>query len=97
MGWEGYGVELSKTYYDYSVKVAGLKNIYRGDIFSAEFPNNYFDYVLSWHSIEHVPNAKNFLLEIHRILKNNKVLRIGTPHINSFIHRINFIISIDII
>lgn len=33
MGWEGYGVELSKKYCDYAIEVAGLKNIYRGDIF----------------------------------------------------------------
>jgi len=93
MGWEGYGVELSTTYCDFAVKVKGVKNIMRGDIFKAEFPNNFFDYVLSWHTIEHVLDPKKFLLEIHRVIKRDSTLKIGTPHINSFIHRSGYLIS----
>lgn len=93
MGWEGYGVELSKQYCDYSIEVAGLKNIYRGDLYRAEFPDNFFDYVLSWHTIEHVPDAKKLLLEIHRITKKDCKLRIGTPHINNFSNWSNHIIA----
>ncbi len=93
MGWEGYGVELSKTYYDYATNVEGLKRIYKGDIFTPQFPDNFFDHLLAWHVIEHVTDAKQFLMEIRRIIKPGRELYIGTPHINGFYITSNRIIA----
>lgn len=90
LGWEGYGIELSKEYHDYAINVIGLMNIYRGDIFSPQFQDNFFDHIYAWHVIEHVPDAKEFLREIQRILKPEGGLVIGTPHINGFHTKTNY-------
>ena len=92
MGWEGYGVELSKTYCDYAKNMENLKHIFCGDIFSAQFEDNYFDHIYVWHVIEHVPDPKKFLMEIQRILKPRCELVIGTPHINGFHVKTNYLL-----
>lgn len=93
MGWEGYGVELSKTYCNYAKNIEGIEHIFCGDIFSAQFKDNYFNHIYMWHVIEHVTDPKKFLMEIQRILKPGGELVIGTPHINGFHIKINYLLK----
>jgi ubiquinone/menaquinone biosynthesis C-methylase UbiE len=43
------------------------------------YPDNYFDYVFSKSSIEHINNTDNFLSEIYRVLRPRGTLVILTP------------------
>ena len=44
------------------------------------FEDNSVDYILAEHIIEHLQSPNKFLEEIHRILKDDGVARIETPH-----------------
>ncbi len=44
------------------------------------FPNNTFDVAISNHVLEHVPNQKLHLSEIHRVLKKGGILYLATPN-----------------
>ena len=80
--WERYGVEVSK----YASQVA--KKHLNDKIFTCElrnccFPNNYFDVITANHVFEHLFNPHNELKEIHRILKEDGILYIRVPNIES--------------
>lgn len=87
-GWEIYGVELSKWAVDFAKKQLGIETIFNGVLKDASYPDNYFDAVILKDAIEHLPDPKDTLIEIRRILKANGIICINTPAIDSFISRI---------
>ena len=69
--------------------VAFIKNnysfpVYLGDLQQLAFPKEHFDVITMWDVIEHLPNPKELLTEIHKILKPNGYLVIRVPNGNSF-------------
>lgn len=78
-GWKVAGVEPSKIAAEIGNQ-AGL-NIYNGDLLSAGFEANSFDYIRLNHSFEHIHNPDEILSEIHRILKPDGKVFIGVPNI----------------
>ncbi len=82
-GWDTYGVEVSSAGAKLGKEAAGLK-IFAGTLLEANFSNDYFDYVRSNHSFEHLVNPNEVLSEMHRILKPDGKLMIGVPNIDSF-------------
>ena len=81
-GWDVYGVEPGLNGAKTGRK-AGL-NIHHGDLLSAKFESESFEYIRLNHSFEHIHNPDEILQEIHRILKPEGTLFIGVPNINSF-------------
>ena len=81
-GWEVKGVEPSKAGAEAGRKIGKL-DIHHGELLSAGYPSDYFDYIRSNHSFEHIPNPNEILQEIHRILKPGGKVFIGVPNINS--------------
>ncbi|MDB9823140.1 class I SAM-dependent methyltransferase [Deltaproteobacteria bacterium] len=51
-----------------------------GDILRIDFPDNYFDMVVSFETIEHLKDYKKALSEIRRVLKDNGLLIISSPN-----------------
>lgn len=45
-----------------------------------QFPDSFFDCIISFETIEHVPEYKKVLNEFHRVLKNDGLLIISTPN-----------------
>lgn len=82
MGWKTYGVEIDKGAAEYG-NTLGL-NIFNGSITDAKYPSNFFDYIRSNHSFEHLINPEVILLEMYRILKKDGKIFIGVPNIKSF-------------
>ncbi|MFT4093288.1 MAG: class I SAM-dependent methyltransferase [Niabella sp.] len=82
-GWNVYGVEVNKSAAKLGNDLEQL-NIHSGNLISAQFENDFFDYVRSNHSFEHIVNPKEVLTEIRRILKPTGKLFIGVPNISSF-------------
>lgn len=78
--WEVYGVELSKRPAEFAKNVLKLKNITHGDLFSANYPDNFFDCINISDVIEHVPNPVALLDECHRILQPNGIVILGVPN-----------------
>ncbi|GIV40583.1 MAG: hypothetical protein KatS3mg033_2383 [Thermonema sp.] len=46
----------------------------------SQIPDNSFDYVLSFQVIEHIPNDRLFIRELHRVLKPGGTLILTTPN-----------------
>lgn len=78
-GWDTYGVEINSRAAEIGRKKAGL-NIFAGDLQEAKFPADFFDYVRSNHSFEHISSPRATLAEIYRILKPGGRLMIGVPN-----------------
>jgi len=78
IGWNIEGVDFNPVAVDFCRK-AGLK-VFHGDLQSVAFKDNSFDLVSARHVIEHVPNPKEFVIEIARILKKRGRLVIRTPN-----------------
>ena len=85
-GWKVMGVEPS-VYGTLAGQSEGL-DIYHGSLLEASYPTDFFDYVRSNHSFEHVPNPVDVLQEIHRILRPGGKVYIGIPNTDSFAFRL---------
>jgi SAM-dependent methyltransferase len=86
-GWNTHGVEISPSASRLGRESKGLQ-IFCGTLQDAKFPSEYFDYVRSNHSFEHMSLPNETLKEIHRILKPDGKLLIGVPNFESLNARI---------
>lgn len=82
-GWETFGAEINADAAELGRRAANL-NIFSGNLREANFPNDYFDYIRSNHSFEHVDNPNETLLELKRILKPEGKMMIGVPNFDSW-------------
>jgi 2-polyprenyl-3-methyl-5-hydroxy-6-metoxy-1,4-benzoquinol methylase len=79
---ELFGVEVSISGFNEAAKRRGAK-IYNTGLAECRFPDGFFDIVTLRHVIEHVTDPVSLLLEIKRILRDNGVLLIRVPNIDS--------------
>lgn len=87
LGISAIGIEPSKWLGDYARSTHGL-DVRSGTLSDSSFPNVYFDLVTLWDVIEHVPDPKVDLREIHRILKPEGLLVVNYPDFGSLAARI---------
>ena len=80
-GFEAYGVETSPSA-DYARDHLKL-NVVRGDLFSARFPDQFFDLIMLYNVLEHTHSPGAVCQEVHRILKKNGCLIIQVPNKDS--------------
>jgi len=85
-GWDAWGVEPSHWAAE-QAQAAGLK-VVNGTLATSGFPDASFDVITLWDVIEHVPNPKRELLQVHRLLKPRGVVVIHTIDIESPFARI---------
>jgi len=81
-GYEAYGVEISASAAAgvdprFDVRVAA-------DLADAGYEAGFFDAVMIWHVLEHLPNPRKTLLEIRRILKPGGRLVVAVPNFSSW-------------
>lgn len=67
MGWVVYGVEVDEEA-SAQARSKGL-NVFTGNLFEANYPDQFFDVVRMSFVLEHLPNPKETLREIKRILQ----------------------------
>jgi ubiquinone/menaquinone biosynthesis C-methylase UbiE len=82
-GWETTGVEVNSGAASLGNRVAEL-NIFAGSLIQANLNSNYFDYIRSNHSFEHITNPHEVLTEANKLLKPGGKFLIGVPNIDSF-------------
>lgn len=87
-GWEPYGVEISDFSSRYAREKIGLY-IYTGTLVQARFPNDFFDAITMFETIEHFPNPLSELNEVKRILRKNGILAIKAPNAGCYKARWN--------
>ena len=86
--WEKSALEVSNNavkfmedqYHDISVKQGVLEEV--------DFAGKQFDVIMFYHVIEHLENPNKILKILHKLLKQNGVLIVGTPNIGSLAARI---------
>jgi SAM-dependent methyltransferase len=76
--WDTYGVEINWSAVQTARKQLGL-NIFHGTLEEARLPDRDFDVVTMWDVLEHLPNPKVTLREIHRLLKPKGILVFRLP------------------
>lgn len=81
LGWNVYGIDISDN------RVEGAKhekiNFTVGDLYSQNYPTNYFDFVYMDSVMEHLVDPVNQLKEINRIMKKGAIICIGVPNEDS--------------
>lgn len=87
-GWDVQGVELSKFAADYAVNKFNLK-IHNHSIKELSFPDNYFDVVVLWATLEHLVDPFKKLCEINKILSPGGLLALSVPNHNSLDTKLN--------
>lgn len=87
LGWQVYGVELSKWATGFAKEKYNL-DIFEGILKDAGFRHNFFDAVVMIDSIEHLADPKKTLEDVRRILKPGGIICISTPNIESFLSKI---------
>ncbi|MBI4432245.1 MAG: methyltransferase domain-containing protein [Candidatus Omnitrophica bacterium] len=86
-GWDVAGVDLSAWAKSYNRDNFGIE-VFQGSLEEAHFPDRSFDVVVMMDVIEHLDDPKAILTEIRRILKNDGVLYVSTPDIQSVLSRL---------
>jgi SAM-dependent methyltransferase len=71
-GFAVYGVEVGRRSADFVRNVLGFE-VFCGQLKNAEFAPSSFDIVTMFHSLEHVPEPRQVIREIHRILASDGV------------------------
>lgn len=79
-GWEKHGVEVSSFAAEHARQWG---KIHVGELEGAKYPNEHFDVVVMYHTIEHMEDPIGTILEVRRILKRGGVLLLGTPDFDS--------------
>lgn len=82
-GFTGYGTELSPFSAKMASSIAGVKVISK-PLCECGFPDNFFNLVILWHVLEHLPDPQKNLQEIYRILKPGGNLLLCVPNRESF-------------
>lgn len=85
---EVFGIDIDSAALDVAninlekeLKTKKLK-IFERSITKTEFPDNFFDAAFSSEVLEHVPNHLDALMEIKRVLKNDKKYIVTVPNYN---------------
>lgn len=71
------GIDIEDNFDKEALKFAALET---GDAENLLFKDETFDFVFSYHALEHIQNPKKALKEIHRVLKKGGGFWIGTPN-----------------
>jgi len=85
--WERFGLDISKEACTVAGKKLG-KNIFHGELANCQFPNKYFDVITLNHVLEHMARPREEMNKIFRVLKDDGILFIRIPNIESTQFRI---------
>ena len=78
--WHIIATELSKTYVNYA-KSKGW-NVLFGDMIDMKFKSKEFDVITIMAVLEHLKSPKKYLLECHRLMKDDGTMIIQIPNLN---------------
>lgn len=76
------GVDISIDAIDFAIakyKMSGLEFKF-GNMLNINFPESYFDVIVSFETIEHIKNPERAIAELHRVLKPKGILIVSTPN-----------------
>lgn len=74
---EVIGVDLDATFDPIAARAVDLRHV---DATSLEFEDGTFDFVFSYHALEHIPDYRRALEEMKRVLMSGGTYFVGTPN-----------------
>ena len=77
LGAQVVGIDLRDSFDPSAAAAADLR---QGDATHLEFADRAFDFVYSYHVLEHIPDYARALAEMHRVLKKGGSYLVGTPN-----------------
>ncbi len=86
-GWQTYGIEQNPGASKYARDELHL-TVTTGDLLDCKYQDKFFDVITMWHSLEHLYEPLPTLKETKRILRNDGLLVISVPNIDSFVAKI---------
>ena len=86
-GWFVEGLDVSAHIVEYARSKLNL-SVQCVPITEANYPEKSFDVITMWYVMEHLPNPKASLRYLSHLLKDNGILVIGTPNVDSNIARL---------
>lgn len=86
--WQTYGVDLSAEAVASAKKRLKTKNIFLGSLNQARFPNDYFDLITVFQTLEHVTDPVGLLKEAGRVLRPGGIIVITTPDAESWLAKL---------
>jgi len=91
-GWSVYGQEASQTFADRVKERLGI-DVFVGQLAEAPYHPHYFDAIYVDSVLEHLPQSKKMLEEIHRLLKPDGVAYIVVTNEEALMYRCRSILS----
>jgi 2-polyprenyl-3-methyl-5-hydroxy-6-metoxy-1,4-benzoquinol methylase len=85
-GWKADGCEPNRWLCNWALENYGLP-VRPGTVFEQNYPAGSYDVVTLWDVLEHTPDPKTEIREIHRLLKEDGLLVINYPDIGSWVAR----------
>lgn len=82
--WEAHGCDISKQTINYARKNYKIDQLHCGRLEELPYPDNFFDAITMWHTLEHLHDPLGSLKKAHRLLKNQGKLVVAVPNINSW-------------
>ena len=83
LGWQTYGIEQNPNSSEYARTELHL-NVETEDLLNYKYKDKFFDVITMWHSLEHLYEPIPTLKEVKRILKDDGLLVIAVPNVDSF-------------
>lgn len=79
-GWDPHGIDIVPGFVKFARDELQLKNVNRCSLEELEYENHFFDVIVLWDLIEHLPHPSNFLKTLNRLLRPDGLLVIWTPN-----------------
>lgn len=80
LGWDCWGIDADQAWFPL-LKERGIS--VGDDLFAKEIPQGGFDWITSYHSLEHIYDPKGSLLRFSHLLKPGGHLYLGVPNFDS--------------
>ena len=77
LGAQVVGVDMCSSF---DLAAAAVVDLRRGDATCLDFANESFDFVFSYHALEHIPAYSKALAEMARVLSKGGAYCVGTPN-----------------
>lgn len=79
-GWDPYGMDVTPKFVQFARDELQLKNVNLGSLEESEYDNHFFDVIVLWDLIEHLPYPAGFLKKLNQITRPDGLLVIWTPN-----------------
>lgn len=87
-GWDVAGVDVSEHSLSHARDTLGIENLNCGPLQDLGLPAGQFDVITCWDAVEHFPNPRVVVTEMHRLLKPDGFLVMEIPNEFSSLARI---------